>query len=736
MNRIIIYIILLALPITLTGQTIRRQASNSLDKNIGGFGSGEVFNPFVKDTTKRENQKVPMEIHQWHIDEQFGDVIPTNADTLPHLFQNMHATEGLNGEYSYLGNMGAPRLSRIFFNRPTGTAYDFMQPYDYFFLHPGELFFTDTKSPYTNLSYHESGDKVTGDDHFRAYFATNAGKHFGIGFLFDYIYGRGRYDSQSTAFMNFSLFSYYRSDKYNYHLLASRYHMKMAENGGIVDDEYITNPENTDAANSNFGTTDIPVRLDHTWNRNEVYTTFFTHNYNFGFYREVAKDISQDSITAEVSRLMEGRRNAVRPLASDSLDNLEHLADSLATMASSQPDEETDTETRFIPVARIAHTIDFTSDNREFISHELPSNYYVDTFLPYDSLDRTDNLNIKNTVALSLREGFNRWAIADITAYASYSYNRYTLPDTLPVTGTEYKRKYSEHTLMLGGMIQSTRNDGFKYRVKGETAVSGDDLGAFSIEGNGELRLKLLGSNAGLKALAFVKNNRPSFYYRHFHSEHYWWDDNDLDKEFRTRIEGSIALERWKTRIRAGIENIKNYTYLANASLSGTGNNHPIRLAVAQESSNIQIISATLNQDFKLGILHLDTELTYQNTSNKEVLPLPELNVYANLYIKFKIAKVLNTELGIDAYYFTSYYAPDYSAALGQFVQQNQSDKVEIGNYPIVNVYANFLLKQTRFYVKYYHINEGTGNMNYFLAPHYPMSPKALWFGLSWNFYN
>ena len=110
--------------------------------------------------------------------------------------------------------------------------------------------------------------------------------------------------------------------------------------------------------------------------------------------------------------------------------------------------------------------------------------------------------------------------------------------------------------------------------------------------------------------------------------------------------------------------------------------------------------------------------------------------MYANLYFKFRIAKVLNTELGGDVRYFTSYYAPDYSAALGQFIQQNKNDKISIGDYPVVSVYANFLLKETRFYVMYYHVNEGSGNRRYFLAPHYPMSPKALWFGLSWNFYN
>lgn len=734
MNRTIIYILLTLLPLTISAQTLQSHQRDSGTKS--GLGSGEMFNPFQKDTTNtdKEDVKAPKYIRQWHIDELLGDVIPVNADTLPHLYQNWHLTEGMHGEYNFLGNMGAPRQSRIFFDRPSDTRYDFMQPYDYFIVRPGELFYTDTKSPYTNLSYNESGDKISGDDRFRAYFATNAGKHFGAGFLFDYLYGRGRYDNQSTAFMNFSIFSYYRSDRYNYHLLASRYHMKMAENGGITNDDYITNPEKTDGNSSNFGTTDIPVHFDRTWNRNELYSIYFTHNYNFGFHRKVAKNISADSIASEVSRIIQGEQQSDTPLTATSDKSTPILSDTLQTTL--KTDDAEDTEIRFIPVARITHTAEVESDRREFIFHETPPGYYADTYMLDDSLDRTDYLSIKNTLALSLREGFNKWAIADITAYASHKYSNYKLPDTIPGTPLEYKKKYSEHTIMIGGIIQSNRSNTLKYKLRGETAVSGDDLGAFLLEGNSELNLKLLKQNVKIQGKAFIKNNRPSFYYRHFHSEHYWWDNTNLDKEFRTRIEGSFAIEHLRTKLSLGIENIKNYTYFANKSIPTTNNNYLSRLTVAQESDNIQIITATLNQDFKFGPVHLDTEFTYQNTSNKEVLPLPEFNAYANLYLKFKIAKVLNTELGADARYFTSYYAPDYSAALGQFVQQNPSDKIEIGNYPVVSVYANFLLKETRFYVMYYHVNEGSGNMNYFLAPHYPMSPKALWFGLSWNFYN
>ena len=723
------FLILLILPTVVYSQGINDNIEKG--QNGTGFGSGEVYSPFkkaAKDSTK-QMLNVPQEIHQWHISELLGEVVPINADTLQYQFQNWHNTDGMNGEYNYLGNMGAPRESRIFFNRKALPEFNFLKPYEYFITPTDKFFFTDTKSPYTNLSYHSSGDKVTGDDRFRAYFAKNAGKKFGVGFLFDYLYGRGRYDNQSTAYTNFSLYSYYRSDKYNLYLLASRYHMKHTENGGIIDDAYITNPEQTASGSKNFGTNDIPVNLNQAWNRNEVYSAFFTHNYNIGFYREnlvEANDSTEstEKISAEANDSLATAQNTEAKKTDEKA-----KTDTLAT-------KDLEYKKEFVPVTRFTHTMKIESDERSFINYSQPKNFYADTFLKYDSIDKTKNLNIKNTLAISLLEGFNKWAVAGLTAYATYDYHRYNLPDTLPANPMEQLAKESEYTLSVGGILQREKGKLLNYKVRGEASVAGEDLGAFLLEGDARLKFKIWKDDASFNAKAFIKNSNPSFYYRHYHSEHYWWDNN-LDKEFRSRVEASVGVERWGTKLSAGVETVKNYTYLANKSIpNATGKGYLNRITVEQESENIQVFSATLQQKLKAGIFNLDTELTYQNTSNKEVLPLPELNAYANFYVKFKIANVLNTELGADARYFTSYYAPDYSPALGQFYQQNPGDKVEIGNYPIVNIYANFLLKQTRFYAMYHHINEGTGNRRYFLAPHYPISPKAIWIGLSWNFYN
>lgn len=198
-----------------------------------------------------------------------------------------------------------------------------------------------------------------------------------------------------------------------------------------------------------------------------------------------------------------------------------------------------------------------------------------------------------------------------------------------------------------------------------------------------------------------------------------------MDKESCTRIEGELSIANWGTRLRAGVENIKNYTYFNQQALP------------EQKGGSLQVVSACFNQDFKVGIFHLDNEVIWQKSSDQAVLPLPELSLYHNFYMQFKLAKkVLSVQLGADVRYFTKYDAPAYMPATQQFYLQPEEGKVEIGGYPIVNVYANLHLKRTRFYVMMYHVNQGMSKPNYFLAPHYPINPRVLKFGLSWNFYD
>jgi hypothetical protein len=296
--------------------------------------------------------------------------------------------------------------------------------------------------------------------------------------------------------------------------------------------------------------------------------------------------------------------------------------------------------------------------------------------------------------------------------------------------------KVSENNIAVGGQLIRTQGKMVHYNVNGEFTFAGERSGDFFVEGHGELNLPILRDTAQVVMNAFIKNQKPSYYIRHYHSRHAWWN-HDFDKEWRTRLEGQISFPKTNTKLTVGVENIKNYCYFENTGVAystSAGSGYSNNVTPRQHTGNIQVISANLRQDFKFGIFHLDNDITYQKSTKSNLIPLPTLSLYTNLYIEFRIAKVLNCELGGDMKYFTEYEAPDYSPVISQFMLQNANNRKKVGNYPLISIYANFDLKRTRFYVQYYHINQSDGR--YLWLPGYPMNPGGLHFGISWNFYD
>ena len=621
------------------------------------------------------------------------------VDTLQHDFQNTNDTGGPTGHYTYLGNLGSPRISHIFFERKDPEQFFFLDPYDFTVIEPEDVVYTNTKSPFTNLTYYKQGGSSDGEERFKAYFAVNANKRLGFGFNIDYVYGRGKYMNQSTALFNGDLFAYYLGDKYNMHFSFINDNLKVAENGGIVDDRYVTRPLDMAEGGKVYANDEIPTNLSQVWNHNTGYHAFLTHRYNVGFYRE--NPDAKDTVNTEV----------------------------------------------FVPVTSFLHTLKVDINRRQYISYDETQNqqYFQNNYLTDVQRDKTEQLAVKNTFGISLREGFNKWAKAGLTAFMSHEYRRFTMTDTIARTpGQRIPTDYVENTISVGGQLIKEQGQTLHYNVMGEIALVGEDAGQFQIQGKGDLNFRLFSDTVRLEANAYIKNLNPIFYYRHFHSKHYWWDNDDLSKIMRTRLEGKLSVDRWKTQLKAGVENIKNYTYLDNTSVKYTETSsdkevttYKNDVAVRQNSGNIQVFSAALRQDFKLGIFHLDNEITYQKSSNQDVLPLPELTLYHNLYIKFGLAKkVLQIEMGADVRYFTQYYAPDYAPAIGQFYLQNKETRYKLGGYPLLNGYINLHLKRTRIFIAMYNLIQGQGEKSYFLAPHYPLNPRLLKFGLSWNFFD
>ena len=683
-------------------------------------GSERTRSHFAQEEDSLEAEEdMPAGLYVWRVDERWGDIIKAEIDTMSYQFQNANLTEGITGRYNTLGNMGSPRLSRLFMARPVMSDFIFADPFDFFIRQPGEFHFTNTLSPITNVTYDECGDKTDGEDRIKALFAVNAGKAIGLGFKIDYLYGRGYYANQSTSEFNGTLYGSYIGEKYKAHLYLSSNHLKVGENGGIENDKYITDPESLP---NKYSSTDIPTVLSKAWNRVYASTLFFTHRYSLGFYRTKDKDgnvVKNANDTIALDSLTLSRLDSVQ------VDSLQRLVE-----------ERQHYTKEFVPVTSLNHSLRIDDYTRKYINNSIREGYYLDQFYDGDSVkDQTKHLNVSNTLSLQLHEGFNRWAQAGISIFGQHELMHYKLPMTRFTS-----KSYNENRLTVGAKLQRTQGNILHYSIVGSTSSTGSNYGQFNADGNVELMLPLKKDTIQFILHANIRRDLPSFYYRHYHSQHAWWDNTNMENEFRTRIEGELSYNRTRTRLRVSVENVKNYTYFATTQqlYSETGSDifYSNGVSVKQNTGNIQVLEAMLNQDFRLGILNWENELAYSTSSNKDVLPLPSFSAYSNLYLHFKIARVLSVRFGGDVKFFTKYYAPTYSPIIGQYAIQDKNYRTEIGAYPIVDVYANMHLKHTRFYIMATHVNKSSNGGKYFLVPHYPINPMTIKFGISWNFFN
>ena len=674
-------------------------AQSTLSQNQDGF-NGETMDGFMnmdpdKDSTVVE-RTVSHDYSQFVINTNTGLPEDIQPDTLHHSFHNAHLTEGYFGTYSHLGNMGSPRLSRLYFERKESKDFIFDLPYDYWIKDAADFRFTDAKSPHVSIDYYKGGNKRTGEEHIKGYFAANFNKRSGIGFDLDYLLGRGRYTNQSTSMFDARLYTYYRGDIYQMYVSVNRDNIKVAENGGIQDTRYIKSPEAMAEGRKQYSPEDIPFRIYDNWNNIKR---------------------TQGLFNQELS-----------------LKKTTHSTDSIG--------DTVYTFTRVAELGKAAHTLEVGQLQRKYIYYQIPRGFYSKSYLKNDSLDLMKNFYVSNTLSLSLLEGSTKWAIAGLSAFARYEFRSFVMRDTMSTSDGkgEYMRRYNEGDFSVGGQLEKAQGDNLTFRAGIETVLLGASIGDFSLSGQMELKYPIWGREAKIGAYADMSAKESPFYYSNLHSTYAWWD-GDFKKEFRTRFGGYIDLEMTGTRFQLDVENVANYVYLKNIGGSYL-NEDSVRqptysIKGAQHNGSIQILSATLQQNFKLGPLHWDNHITYQLSGNKEIIPLPDLNIFSDLYFKFIYYKRLHMEVGVNALYFTRYKAPGYCPAVGAFHLQSDSHVQEVGGYPLLSGYVNCMLRGVRFYVMYYHFNDGLmSNRDSFIVPGYPANPGMVKFGLSWTFFD
>lgn len=625
--------------------------------------------------------------YAWRITQPLGDRyrVPMMDTLMLNYYQKFLPTT-YSTSYAYTGTLGSPGQSEIFFDRPQTPDFIFITPFWPYYKRPENSNFYNTRIPFTHVSYFTGGPKVSSTDDLSVEFSGNINKRLAIGASIDYIFSRGYYDRQATKDFSYQIYGSYIGDRYELQVFLNTLNFVVQENGGISNDDYILKPDEMGGSKNGIDTKTIPVNLNDAVNRVRGKVYYATQRYNLGFERTELHDTIEETI--------------------------------------------------FVPVSSIIHTIEYTENRRRFIAGSLPAigetvekNFFQHNY--FDNArtnDTTSYWSLKNTIGLSLREGFNKYAKVGLAAYLTYDIRKFKqMGDTVGgiQEGGVYNRgpqkTYTDNVAWVGAQISKRMGKILTYDVNGKLGIVGSEAGSIDVQGNINTRFPILKDTIQLRAYGFFKNAEPSYYYKRYVSNHFIWNNN-FGKERRFRVGGEFSIPRWRTKLNVGVENLQNYIYFGNDQKPH------------QTGDLIQVFSASLDQNFKFGILNWDNQLVYQKSSKPAILPLPDLSIYSNLYLYFRIAKVLQVQFGIDCRYHTKYYAPGYQPATLSFYNQ---DQIEVGNYPLMNAYANMKLKQARFFVLFSHVNKGiVGGNNYFSLPHYPLNPRSFQVGVAIDFYN
>jgi len=279
-------------------------------------------------------------------------------------------------------------------------------------------------------------------------------------------------------------------------------------------------------------------------------------------------------------------------------------------------------------------------------------------------------------------------------------------------------------SLVQAGASYQKMYRGFELFGKGAINISGD-LNANYILGGASFQFD---ANNKVKASAKIHSVAPNFNFLLHQSDYvnYNWEtnfENVKTQELKFEIESQKLLNASVSY--TGIDDYTYFTIKANDSTP----------TPQQFNERVDYLKVKVEREIKYGKFALMNTIMFQQAlSGEEVFNVPQIITRQSLYFQDEwFEKAMFLQIGINFKYFTSYNMNAYDPVLAEFYVQNNQ---ELGGFPLVDIFFNAKIRQTRIYVKYEHINQLFNSSNkHFSAPGYPYRDAVIRFGLVWNFF-
>ena len=365
-------------------------------------------------------------------------------------------------------------------------------------------------------------------------------------------------------------------------------------------------------------------------------------------------------------------------------------------------------------LGRIVHTFRFTKRVIKYFDNAPNAGFYPD--IPGDTGAVNDSLwfySISNSLL---------WTNSEMKANGENRMFRYYAG-----AGHEYVEMHQQngtYYLANAGVtagITATPLHLLRIGVSGSYGVWGDRKGDVMVQGNAKYVLTFKEKNYGMLGLsAAYSNTTPAWFYEHYHSKYYTWDQDYLKQGM---VSASLTYNYAYLDLDVSWYQLHDYIYM-----------NTLARPSQHVDGSINVFAAGIRKKFNIGKFGIDTRIQYQACDEQSLLRLPALAAWQEYTFTSPLfKKALLFQIGFDLLYNTRYYANAYQPASRMFYLQNDR---ELGNYLYLDVFLNLKIKRFRIFAGLYNALSGVIGYDTFTVLHYPMQDRTFRFGLNWLFYD
>ena len=369
-------------------------------------------------------------------------------------------------------------------------------------------------------------------------------------------------------------------------------------------------------------------------------------------------------------------------------------------------------------VLTLANTISYEDKFYEYRQVE-PFSGFGESYLTGNLLKTTkmEDFRIQGSAML------DNSVLGKISAFIGYNDYNYGYNSVLQLDEGTITNRLKGNLVQAGASYEKEYR-GFELFGKAGINISGN-LDANYIIGGASFQFD---EENKVKATAKIHSVAPNFNLLLFQSDYvnYNWQtnfNNVKSQELKFELESKKLLDASVSY--TGIDDYAYFTIRANDSTP----------TPMQATERVDYLKVRAEREFRYKKFGLNNTVIFQQAiGGEEVFNVPQIITRQSLYYEdewFKKAMFLQT--GLTFRYFTKYNMNGYDPVLAEFFVQNQQ---ELGGFPMVDLFFNAKIRQTRIFVKYEHINQLFNSTNtHFSAPGYPYRDAVIRFGLVWNFF-